>query len=378
MAHSTLPGPLLGTTAKSISAPGPKAFRALRYQALSQARFILRRAARAILPKAYPGDVFRTADCRHVPRGLVEVHYSTRHEAAHYGNLVTCGSVWACPVCAAKIQERRRLEIEQAIVWAQAQGLGVLLVTFTFPHRAFQTLAELLTAQADAFQRLRSSRAWARLKASIDFRGLIRSLECTHGLNGWHPHTHELWFVNRSMGTALQARLWPLWEKACIKAGLLDPADEERVAAFRLRSVDVRADVTVGDYLAKQDDSRTWGFAHEVAKATSKAGRLKGVYPHHFLVRGAAGDDRLFLEYVQGMKGRRQLFWSHGLKRTVGIGEVTDETLAEEQRDPAELLGVLLPAEWRLIAGNDAHAEVLDAAETGGWPAVQALLASLA
>ena len=30
------------------------------------------------------------------------------------------------------------------------------------------------------------------------FKGLIRSLEVTHGANGWHPHTHELWFLKGS------------------------------------------------------------------------------------------------------------------------------------------------------------------------------------
>ena len=37
--------------------------------------------------------------------------------------------------------------------------------------------------------------------------------------------------------------------------------------------VDVKEDVDCGDYLAKQDDSRRWGFAEELSKATSKAGR---------------------------------------------------------------------------------------------------------
>ena len=90
--------------------------------------------------------------------------------------------------------------------------------------------------------------------------------------------------------------------------------DEKLVDAFMQHGVDVKEDVDCGDYLAKQDDSRRWGFAEELSKATSKAGRAKGVHPHHFLVRKAPGDRERYIEYVQAMKGRRQLFWSNGLK----------------------------------------------------------------
>ena len=147
----------------------------------------------------------------------------------------------------------------------------------------------------------------------------------------------------------------------------------------------MKEDVDCGDYLAKQDDSRRWGFAEEISKATSKAGRAKGVHPHHFLVRKASGDRAHFVEYVQAMKGRRQLFWSHGLKALVGVDEVSDEVLADESQEPAELLGMLTRADWGVVRGNDARAELLDAAEEGfargglheAWRTVQLLLKAL-
>lgn len=369
----------LGTTAKSLDAPPQspvsralKAHRALRYQAHSQGRQWLVAQAKAERPEKHPGDVFRTADCRYVNHGDVGVNYSAKYQAAHYAGLVTCGSVWACPVCASRIQERRRGEIQQAIDWAKAEGHTVVLVTFTFPHNAWQKLRDLLDRQAEAFRRLRDSRGYKRLKPM----GLIRSLEVTHGVNGWHPHTHELWIME-SRETRLQPDLAHLWLAACQKAGLVDPSDFQRVAAFLAHGVDVKYDMDAGDYLAKQDDSRSWGFAEEVSKAASKAGRAKGVHPHHFLVRKADGDRQRYIEYVKGMKGKRQLYWTNGLKAAVGVTDVTDETLADESLESAELLGLLTPDDWKLIRGNDARAELLDAAEHGGWKAVQALLCAL-
>lgn len=369
----------LGTTAKSSVSHSEKplqaavkAHRVLRYQAHSQGRQWLVAQAKVQAPEKYAGDVFRTADCRYVSHGDVAVNYSQQFQAAHYSGLVTCGSVWACPVCASRIQQRRRTEIQQAIDWAKAQGHTIVLVTFTFPHKSWQGLKGLLDGQAEAFKRLRETSRYRKLRP----KGLIRSLEVTHGANGWHPHTHELWIM-KDREQRLQPVLSELWLAACTKAGLVDPEDIQRVAAFMAHGVDVKYDMDAGDYLAKQDDSRTWGFADEVAKATSKAGRAKGVHPHHFLVRKDSGDAERYIEYVKGMKGKRQLYWTNGLKKLVGITDVTDETLADESQEAADLLGRLTPDDWNLVRSNDARAELLTAAESGGWAAVQTFIGAL-
>ena len=58
-------------------------------------------------------------------------------------------------------------------------------------------LLELLLKQRAAFTYLRKGKQWDKFKLNNEFEGLIRSLEITFGLlNGWHPHTHELWFVS--------------------------------------------------------------------------------------------------------------------------------------------------------------------------------------
>ena len=375
---------LLGITAKSsvsnadeIATKARKAARAQRFAAQSVARETLRANALKTNPGEYPGDTYRTCDCRWIAHGDVGVHLSAKYQSAHYGGLVTCGSVWACPVCAASIQERRRIEIEQAMTWAEDNDLRAAMVTFTFPHKSFNKLADLLERQAHAFRLLRQTSRWRKLKVRLAYEGLIRSLEVTHGVNGWHPHTHELWFIRPGNHDGLRLELVDLWQRACASAGLLDLDDAATVKAFREHSVDVRLNATCGEYLAKQDDARSWGVSRELAKATSKAGRAKGIHPHHLLVRQGHGDAARYLEYVQSMKGRRQLFWSPGLKAQAGVGEISDEALAKEDRERADLLA-LLPAEvWRVVKGNDARAELLDAAERGGMAAIELLLKSL-
>lgn len=364
-------GPL-GITAKSSPPPsreiGAREARAQRFQALHQARVWIGRRVNVLLPDVqFPGEVFRTFDCRHVRTShFVEVRH-TEGLPANYRNLATCGSVWACPVCAAKIQERRRLELEHLVEWADGQGLQAIMVTFTFPHTGFDSLGDLLERQADAFKRFRRGSPFTKLKASIGFQGLVRSLEVTHGLaNGWHPHTHELWLVDPKVGQEIRARLVELWERACIAAGLLDPADQAKVHAFRQHSVDVRLNATSGEYLAKQDSSRKWGITHEVAKATSKAGKAKGVHPHEFLIRMAKGDEARYFEYLEAMKGKRQLFWSPGLKARCGLDDISDDDAALGG-DDLDHLGNLNQDEWDFIRSRRLAAQVLDAAELGGF-----------
>lgn len=365
----------LGNTAKS-SPPTPQAKRAERYEGLSVARALLARYARQTRPEMQPGDVFRTVDCRYVRRAMsVKVNYSALNQAAHYSNLATCGSVWACPVCCALIQQRRRAELTQLIAWAYegndwscpASPLRPCMVTFTFPHTAFDSLADLKERQADAFKRLRQGKPWEKFKSRNGFVGLVRSLELTHGANGWHPHTHEIWLIkplNPTEEAAFLEDLKERWYRCCERAGLVTA---EQHFDFMLHAVDVRFGVHESDYLAKQDSSRQWGADREVAASSSKAGRAKGVHPHEFLIRRGKGDGPRYLEYVRAMKGSRQLFWSAGLKELVGVEDVTDEVLADESIEPADLLGLLSADQWDLVRRRRQRAQLLDVAESGNW-----------
>ena len=149
----------LGTTAKSSLHHGSgegqrKAHRALKYQALSQGRQWLVRQAKAENPDAMPGDVYRTADCRYVNHSAIGVNISPVHKAAHYSGLVTCGSIWPCPVCASRIQERRRPECSRRLTGPRGRATRSLWSRSPFrtsPGRAWA----ICWRQADAFKRLR-------------------------------------------------------------------------------------------------------------------------------------------------------------------------------------------------------------------------------
>jgi hypothetical protein len=359
-----------------------RADRAERYELLSAARALLLYEGKK-QGLEHPHDFHRTAKCNWITvAGGVAVHVSREHSSGFYSGLMKCGSVWACPTCAAKVQERRREEIAKAIAWAYENGLQPVMVTLTFPHYQWDKLSDLMAQQADALHRLRAGAPWKRFKESVGYHGLIRSLELTYGeRNGWHPHTHELWFVHSMVeAEAMALKVLERWKACCARAGLLDLGNADQVRAFEGHAVDVKGWCDASDYLAKQDDSRHWGADREIAKGSTKLGRASGKHPFGLLAMASNGDKQAgarFIEYAETMKGKRQLYWSSGLKAKVGVEERSDEDLAEEERDSADLLGLLGLDQWRLIRNAGKRAQVLDAAENEGWPGVLALVQSL-
>lgn len=349
-------------------------------------RFGLHSAIRRLLighvmntqPGVHAGNVFRTAACTWVrisPTDLAVVRPADR-DSYHYKGLITCGSVWVCPLCASKIQERRRTEVAQAIAFADARGDDMLMVSYTFPHRVNQPLALLLRLQQAAIKKLREGRSYKEAMARISSVGRIRSLEVTYGQNGWHPHTHELLFHRSQVDPVeLRTALAMQWLRACKAVGLFQPERDDELA-FLARSVDVRIGGDgVGNYLAKLDDQGKWGLSHEVTKSSSKQGRTTGQHP--FALAAEKVTRHLFLEYVEAMKGQRQLVWSRGLKAAVGIEEKTDEELAQEETARTVDRIEIAPQAWRVVLGNDARFEVVQAAQQGGEPAVRELLTLL-
>ena len=351
--------------------------RAVRYELLASARslFIDEGHKEGL---THPHNWHRTAKCRHVNIGQVSVHKSIEHKTAFFGGLMTCGNVWTCPVCSATVQERRREEIAKAVKWAYDTGKQSAMVTLTFPHTVKQSLDELIRKQADALSRFRRGSVWGRFRARVGFSGMIRALELTYGDNGWHPHTHELWFVDGRCNIEDEKKfIVERWLRCCIAAGLVDPDNAVQVAAFRLYGVDIKDRCSASDYLAKSDDSKHWGVDREMAKATSKQGKASGQHPFGLLALARDGDKEAgarFVEFARVMKGKRQLFWSHGLKDLVGVDEMSDEEIAAQKEDKAMLLGLITPIQWSWIRKAGLRAEVLDTAELSGWVGVEAFL----
>ncbi len=132
-------------------------------------------------------------------RNEVEV-LGAEDRRAYYAGLMACGSVWACSVCAPKIQAVRALEVRQAIDEWTRRGGHVVMLTQTIPHARRDVLETLLTAFTEALRKFKQWRAYARAVRAYGIVGSIRALEVTHGGNGWHLYVHMVLFFDPCVG----------------------------------------------------------------------------------------------------------------------------------------------------------------------------------
>jgi hypothetical protein len=359
----------LGTHAKSVhSLTVPSASAGFDPMAVKAQRFKLQSVAASIIPDS------RTAKCLRLRAHNQEIKVWKVNEygTAHYTGLQTCSSVWACPVCAAKIAERRRAELLSAMCVHQANGGNVHLLTLTVPHQRGDVLKELLDQQAKALKRFWNDRVTKVVLAEMGYLGQVRALEVTHGRkslfnNGWHPHFHVLLFTgvgaDAKASTLYQRHQWQLalyevWAKACEYAGLGTPSLQHGLKLDNGKKA--------SNYVTK------WGLEDEMTKAHLKKGRAGGETPFDFL-RAVADDSSdkqaaaLFREFVHAFKGKRQLGWSKGLKKALAVENVSDEELAERAEEEAELMGYLTYEQWRDVLKVDARALVLEIAAKRSW-----------
>lgn len=300
----------------------------------------------------------------------MEVWLDHQAHKAHYRGLATCGSVWTCPVCASKISEKRRIELEAAVA---KSGLTPVLVTVTLQHSRQDPLKDLIEDLTNTLRSLKSGGWWQRFKDQHRVKAYVSSLEVTWGAeNGWHPHKHWLLFVEMPVDQVnsdqLKAQLTARYTELLAKVGRY---------ASNYYGIDLivgqPAAVEVGRYVTK------WGLASEVTKAVVKNGR-SGLSPWQLLEAYAEGDQQagaLFVEYAKATQGKRQLVWSQGARQILALGaEQADEDLAaaEEDQPQAEMLIKLDFAEWQMILKHNARSAMLDLAEQGGLDAVTAYL----
>lgn len=256
----------------------------------------------------------------------------------------TCGSPHLCPICGPKISERRKDEVQRGIDAGKALGLNVKLGTFTIPHGLGDDLGDLLDTMLAAWRATSSTRAGTRLRKALDLVGYIRVLETTDGVpNGFHPHFHVLFFFGQDCtDETVRAGFYPLWNDACRKKGL--GAISERFG------VQVQGAHAAAAYVAKG----SWSIAHEMAKGVVKKGR-EGRYSMMDLLRLSADGDlyarKRFRIFAEAIQGRRHMYWSNGLKKLLGIEEMTDEEIAARAEDGAHeiILASLTDEEWRVL-----------------------------
>jgi len=310
-------------------------------------------AAHRLLPRDH-----RTTKCMHwrLPKQQLQVLRGATSDRAFFHGLQVCAMPWTCPVCAAKISERRRHEVAHAIKQAAVLGLRVRLLTLTVPHGLGDDVSVIVDRMTKAWTRLWQGRQGVELRDALGLFGHIRALEVTHGANGFHPHFHALLFYHPDQTNgAAWGKLPSRWQTVAVRAGLPMPS-----WAHGCR-------VDEGDKAASYVSKGVWGLESEVTKGHVKKGSNGSRSPFDLLRDYRAGDKRsgaLWRVYVDAFEGRRQLYWSNGLRKLLALSELSDEEICNKPDDEHSLLLALITDEqWQLIYRRRMMSAILDLAE---------------
>jgi hypothetical protein len=299
--------------AKFVGGPGQSVdFRSLRYRRRGTAGWLVGLVER----QTGQGPSWdRVGGCGRCMGQLVEVR-CTCQGGAYPCNVVTCGNVWACAVCSAKIRTRRSAEVEAGSAAWVAQGGKLAMLTLTVRHREWLELGRVLEGVAGSWRKLQQRKEYRSLRSSIG--GTVKALEVTLGSHGWHPHIHLLMMLNGSASAVevevMVAALHDGW--ASLAGGQLG------MTPTREHGLDLRwLDVSSAAYVSK--------IGAEIA--------LGGGATRHPLTllddvrHGEAASIASFVEYANVMFRRHSLDWSKGLRDRLGLKvEKSDEELAAE------------------------------------------------
>ena len=372
------PRPLLGISAKSrdmLESPKRRQIDPTAGLDGRKSRLDLTRASGSFLydAKKQAADQTRVVWCHRgvqTRSGEAGIYRRLDGGGARMTGIIRCGSVWTCPTCALPVSEKRREELAAGMVEWTNSGGHVYLMTLTFPHERTDELSTLMVKLTKALTRFRTGRAYRGVRDRFGVVGAVRALEATHGQNGWHPHLHFLVFGKPGLLDDDEARdtLRNAWLQCLDKAGLL-PANKAEDAA--LHSFDIRGGDQAADYISKFGRDQKFGMSSEVTRHMAKVGarglaEFSGhVTPFQILEWAAKGDTlavSLWREFAPVFTGKRQLVYTAGLKKKLGIDDLTDDEIANDdsERPAEEMVGNMTGAQLAILHSRRALGEFLD------------------
>jgi hypothetical protein len=300
-----------------------------------------------------------------------------RDGVAYWRGVQTCGSIWACPVCQAKIRNGRAIEISEFTAEWIRRGGEVYMVTLTAPHDLGMALSLLMALISNAFTAVIGGRAWVGLRDQLGIAGTIRALEVTHGEHGWHPHLHTLVYCRDPLDApglaAFTLHFQRKWHRFVTKAGYRAPHGQHGVKVERCYN-----GTGAADYICKTQDGKNPG--NEMARSDMKTSRTGHRMPFDILEAAGTGERaelELWWEYEQATFRRKAITWGRSLldlrKQWLNAEEQTDDELAAPEVDGDTVADVMPSAIRRITCIPGLRARLLDACEAGGLDGLAAV-----
>jgi len=283
--------------------------------------------------KGRKGGVHRTRLCHNVrsyqaEKIAIRIPKDASKKNAALSGVQTCGSIWACPICAKRIATQRGKEISQIMDYMTEAGNVAIMVTCTARHGLEFKLKLFKSSFKRAHRRFVQHYRWRKLKAQFGIVHSIKAVEGTWGAeHGWHYHQHAILFLNADLVAKADAETFQAWIEAARKLWL-ECLEKEGLDGIGEIAFDVQADHKVKEtYLAKL------GLQHDTSNLDyeASAGHNKtsgGAKIWQILEKSWKGDEEasaLYIEWVEAMSGDQWLVMSDDLKKLCGVDDISDE-----------------------------------------------------
>lgn len=307
---------------------------------------------------------------------VIKLNNNDISSEASIGNVQTCGSVWSCPVCAARIAVQKGKLVQKALQYAKENNQIPIMVALTASHDLHTPLKEFKKKFKAAWNMFSAHRQWKNFKKNYGLRHWIANREITYGANGWHYHMHLLLFMDAvSLKYAdndikLEEALSKLWLNCLAHKGL---------SGLEEYALKVSAGENVGvTYLTKiglTEDAKTGDLQYEM----TASGNKKSGYTIWDILRHASYGDKtsetLYIEFVGAMFGDSFLSFSKGfLPLLHKLAQQSEDDGNSEKIDWIEIA----PYWWGIVYRSYAIADLLEcAAKTRDTVAVRWFLYDL-
>lgn len=236
------------------------------------------------------------------------------------------------------------------------------MATFTVRHAWSHELAATHSGLMRAWRRFQQGREWASFRSRYTVE-LVRSVEVTHGPNGWHPHLHCLVLTREPLpvdadDTRVKGSAAWMFERW---ADCVDIELGPEHAPSPEHGTDLR-DAHKADYLSK--------LCLEVTDAAAaKQGRKGHRTPWQILQDAQSGDvesARLWQVFAAAMVGRRFHAFTRGLGGLRAAARFQNDLEDAAEMERATVIDVLTPREWDLCRDVPGfRARYLAACESG-------------
>ena len=300
----------------------------------------------------------------------------------HFSGMSTCGSGWACPVCSAKIRYHRADEASRAVVAALEKRMSALFVTRTIPHSAEDNLGMTLGLLAEGRRYVANQPVVKAVRREMGYAGGIAAKEITYGVNGWHPHSHDIEYYEHEVSLEDFAALSRVYYDYLSRFYRQHGYDGlSRNHGVRVEQVQLDG-AALASYIAKVQEGGAIRLhtAQELTRSDLKRGRDGSLMLFDILAGFFETGDMALLdlwhEFERETFGRSVIRFTKGLRARLlpQQAEQTDEELAALEVGGVEVVRF---AGWfyrKIARVPGLEGKVLTALDTGGFAALVELL----